>query len=221
MPPASGEAVEHGGDGGCTAVALAAVGVWPSVAEAAAALNAEIAPLHQKWTRERGPCDESEAGIRGEQWHEEAIKNAIIAKGWHVTKLVLHPTKADAVSLKAELASGGSYLVFGVTNNVWRMRFKGGKVTRQPLKYPDEPADGPSRSTDGWHHTVAIVGGQLHDHAVAMRLTSEHPLWLRNDNQPDRERGWLRSIRKVWRLSPCNRPGGGCRGECARKRYRE
>ena len=49
-----------------TTAALATLGVWPSVAEAVAALNDEIAPLHKKWERERGLCEESEAGIHGE-----------------------------------------------------------------------------------------------------------------------------------------------------------
>ena len=207
----------HGGDGGCTAVALTTLGVWPSDVEAAVALDAQIAPLHEKWLRERGSCDESEAGIRDEQWHEEAIWNAIIAAGWHVKRLALDPTKADR--LKTELAHG-RYLVFGVTNNRWCKRVKG-TVRLQPLKYPDWSADAPRLSSVDWHHSVAIVDGQLRDHATTMPLTSEHPLWLRADNQPDRDKGWLRSIRKVWRIYPCTRPGSSCRGGCARKRAQE
>ena len=203
----------HGGDGGCTAVALTTLGVWPTLAEAVAALDAQIAPLHAKWQRLRGQCEEAEAGLTGEQWHDEAILNAIKAKGWHVRKLVLHPTKAAAVSLKAELGHG-RYLVFGVTNNEWSKRVKG-KVKPQPLKYPGWPADAPHGSAAGWMHTVAIVDGRLRDFDASMRLTAEHPLWLRKDNQPDREKGWLRSIRAVWRVFPCSRPGDGCRGECA------
>ena len=134
-----------------------------------------------------------------------------------MNKLVLHPTEAD--KLKTELARG-RYLVVGVTNNQWSKRVKG-KVKPQQLKYPAWSADAPRLSDVGWHHTVAIVDGQLRDHATTMPLTSEHPLWLRADNQPHREYGWLRSIRRVWRLSPCGRPGSGCRGECARKRPRE
>ena len=112
------------------------------------------------------------------------------------------------------------YLVFGVTNNRWCKRVKN-KIKPQPLKYPEFPADAPSTSTEGWHHTVATHDGQLYDHDTTMPLTSEHPLWLRDDNQPDRDKGWLRSIRKVWRISKCTRPDTGCRGECARKRPRE
>jgi len=216
MPPASDEAVEHGGDSGCTAVALTTLGVWSSVAAAAAALDAQIAPLHQKWLRERGPCEESEAGIRGEQWHEEAISNAIKAADWHVRALVIHPTKADAVSLQSELARG-RYLVFGVTNNRWYKRVKG-KPKPQKLKYPGWPADAPRHSTAGWHHAVAVKDGQLRDHDATEPLAS---LWLRSDNQPDRDKGWLRSIRKVWQIYPCTRPGSGCRGKCAHKRARE
>jgi hypothetical protein len=211
MPPASDEAATHGGDGGCTAVALTALGVWPSSAAAVAALDAQIAPLHQKWLNERGPCEESEAGIRGEQWHEEAISNAIRAApaGWHVRVLDIHPTHKGVVSLRSELAHDRC-LIFGVTNNRWCKRVKG-KDKWQPLKYPDEPANGPSISTAGWHHTIAAIDGKLRDHDAIEPLAS---LWLRDDNQPDRDKGWLRLIRKVWRIYPCTRPGAGCRGEC-------
>ena len=214
MPPASDGGVEHGGDGGCTAVALTKIGVWPSAAEAAADLDKQIPTLHQKFQRERGTCEESEAGIRGEQWHEEAIKNAIVSRGWHIRSIVIHPTKSDAVSLRSELKNN-LYLVFGVTNNRW---YKKGNPRPQPLKYPDYPANAPSISTEGWHHTVAIVDGKMHDHDVSEPLSS---LWLRDDNQPDRDKGFLRSIRKVWRIYRCSRPGSGCRGKCALKRPRD
>ena len=47
---------------------------------------------------ERGFGEESEAGIRGQQWHEEVIKNAIVKKktvgtNWHISKLIIHPDR--------------------------------------------------------------------------------------------------------------------------------
>eukprot|EP00966_Prymnesium_polylepis_P113800 2630564-Prymnesium_polylepis.1 len=73
LPPAASQDGEtSGGDGGCTARALTTIGVFPSTSAAVRELDAEIAPMHQKLCRERGECDESEAGIRGEQWHQEA-----------------------------------------------------------------------------------------------------------------------------------------------------
>jgi hypothetical protein len=123
LPPADDGAAGHGGDGGCTASALAAMGVWHTAAEAAAALNAQIEPLHRKWLGERGPCDESEAGIRNEQWHELAIFAALKDKIWHARKVNMHPTKKGAVSLNEELKRG-QYLIFGIANNRWSKRIK-------------------------------------------------------------------------------------------------
>ena len=82
-----------GGDGGCTARALTAIGVFPSMSAAVRGLDAEITPLHQKLYRERGECDESEAGIRGEQWHQEAVKRAVVDAGWHFKTLPINPTQ--------------------------------------------------------------------------------------------------------------------------------
>ena len=149
--------------------------------------------------REHGPCDESEAGTRGDEWHEDAIRRALTGAGWHVTELALQST--DDFLLRTELADGGSFLVFGVTNNQWSRRSSKIGYQVQPLKYPDEPADGPVHSPDDWKHTVAVVDGAMHDGAVCMRLTRHHPFWLRANNQPDAVNGWLRSIGKVWRLS--------------------
>jgi hypothetical protein len=135
---ASKDGETSGGDGGCTARALTAIGVYPSTSAAVRGLDAEIAPLHQKLYRERGECDEREAGVRGEQWHQEAVKRAVAAAGWHFKTLPINPTQPACVDLKAALASG-SYLAVGVTNNQW---YKGRK--KQPLKYPDWPADAPA-----------------------------------------------------------------------------
>ena len=44
VPPAL-QRGEHGGDGGCTAAALVALGVWSTLGAAFAALDAQIAPL--------------------------------------------------------------------------------------------------------------------------------------------------------------------------------
>ena len=48
---ARGESEEQGGDGGCTAVALVEIGVWPSKEEATAALDAQIKPMHEELQR--------------------------------------------------------------------------------------------------------------------------------------------------------------------------
>ena len=117
-PPAASQDGEtrSDGSGSCTAAALSAIGVFASAAEAARGLDAQIAPLHEKLCRERGSCAESEAGVRGEQWHPEATKRAVVAAGWHIRTLAIDPAQPTCVDLKTVLRSG-SYLLVGVTNN--------------------------------------------------------------------------------------------------------
>ena len=204
-PAASKDGETSGGDGGCTAAALSSIGVFPSTSAAVRRLDAEIAPLHQKLCRERGDCDESEAGVRGEQWHQEAVKRAVVAAGWHFKTLPINPTQPACVDLKATLAEG-SYLVVGVTNNRW---YEGKK--KQPLKYPDWPADTPAADTTGWVHSIAIVDGHVCDFQTRQPLSA---LWLESNNQPQPRKGYMRTIRKVWKLHRCSRRGTGCKGAC-------
>ena len=210
---AAGIGVDHGGDGGCTARALSAIGVWPTSAAAAAAMDEQIEPLHQKFVRERGACDQSEAGIRGEQWHEEAIKRAVIGEGWHVRKVDASTERKRAVaeSLQSELARG-RFLVFGVTNNRWA-RCVRGKAVFQRLKYPDYPADAPSTQGESWQHSIAVIDGELHDFPLREPISS---LWLGGNHQPDRRKGYMRSISKVWRVHKCSSGDKACKGKCWR-----
>jgi hypothetical protein len=195
-----------GGDGGCTAVAVQHLGVWATRGEAVAALDAQIEPMHKELERRWGEiCDESEAGLKGDKWHSEAIKRAVVANGWHFKKVRIERTDPKAVDLKTELKNG-SYFVIGVTNNEW---FKGTK--KQPLKYPEFEADAPAVDNADWVHSIAIVNGRVLDHDVNESLAS---LWLGADNQPNPKKGYFRSIRKVWRISKCCNPGAGCRGAC-------
>ena len=175
-PPAASKDDEmSGGDGGCTATALSAVGVFSSTKEAVRALDTEITPQHEKLIKERGHCEESEAGIRGEQWHQEAVKRAVVAAGWHFQTLPINPTQAGCVDLKATLTSD-SYLVVGVTNNQW---WKG--KTKQIRKYPDWPADAPAKDTTGWVHSIAVVDGRVRDFQTHQPISA---LWLEKNNQP-------------------------------------
>jgi hypothetical protein len=204
-PAASKDGETSGGDGGCTASALSAIGVFPSMSAAVRGLDAEITPQHEKLCRERHECLESEAGIRGEQWHIEAIKQAVLAAGWHFKRLPIHPAHPGCVDLKATLTSG-SHLVVGVTNNQWYQ----GKQ-KQKLKYPDWPADAPAVDPTGWVHSIAIVNGRVRDFDTCQPLSS---LWLQANNQPLPHKGYMRTIRNVWRLHRCARPGTGCKGIC-------
>lgn len=196
----------NGGDGGCTASAMKDIGVWESKEAAVVALNAQIGPMHEELERRWGQkCDVSEAGIEGEQWHEETIKRAVVAQGWHFKKLKIDATDPKAVGLKEELRDG-SYFMIGVTNNEW---FRGGK--KQPLKYPDYPANAPAVDSAGWVHSIAVINGRVIDHSVNESLAA---LWLGSDNQPNPKKGYMRSIRKVLRMTKCCKPDTGCRGEC-------
>ena len=195
-----------GGDGGCTAVAMHHLAVWETRDAAVTALDAQIEPMHKELERRWGePCDESEAGLKGDKWHSEAIKRAVVANGWHFKKVKIEQTDHKAVELKTELKNG-SYFVIGVTNNEW---YKG--TRKQPLKYPEFQADAPVVDNTDWMHSIAVVDGRVLDHDVNESLAS---LWLGADNQPNTKKGYMRSIRKVWRVTKCCHPGTGCRGEC-------
>lgn len=211
-PAAAVVGVDHGGDGGCSARALSAIGVWTTPKKAAEAMDAQIEPLHRKFVRERGPCPQSEAGIFGEQWHEEAIKRAVIGEGWHVRKVNASvERKQTEPPLQSELTKG-SFLVFGVTNNKWARRVKG-KAVFQRLKYPDYPADAPSAQGESWQHSIAVIDGELHDFSLREPISS---LWLGTNHQPDRHKGYMRSIRKVWRVHKCSSNDKACKGKCWR-----
>ena len=160
-------------------------------------LDAEIPRQHEKLCNERGQCDESEAGIRGEQWHPEVIKRAVVKTGWHLKKLSIDPKQAECVDLRATLANG-SYLVVGVTNNQW---YKGS--TKQPRKYPDWPVDAPASDPAGWVHSIAVVDGQVCDFQARQPISA---LSIEKNNQPDPRKGYMRTIRRVWRLHQCSRP---------------
>ena len=170
-----------GGDGGCTARALLGIGVWKSESQAVAALDAQIAPLHQKFRRERGTvCDEREAGVRGDRWHIDAVKAAVVAEGWHFKSV----STAQMIS--------GSYLVVGVTNNQW---YYGS--TKQPLKYPGYEVMAPHADPVAWLHSVAVVDGRVIDFHNNLPLSTLH---LTKTGQPDPAKGYMRTIREVYNV---------------------
>ena len=84
-------------------------------------------------------------------------------------------------------------------------------VTKQPLKYPDWPADAPDKDPNGWVHSIAVVDGQVCDFQLHQPISV---LSLEKNNQPDPCKGYMRTIRRGWRLRPCSRPGTGCKGTC-------
>ena len=198
LPGSGASADDHGGDGGCTAAALVALGVCPSKRAAIIMLDAQIAPLHETFVSERGACDESIAGIRGDRWHDFAIHKAVMASGFHLRELPIDSPHEQRVDLGEELKKG-SYLVLGVTNNYWVKLLRNGEEEEQILKYADYSADAPFHSVAEWHHSIAIVDGKIRDFKKSFPIGS---LWLQENNQPDPHKGYMHSLRRVYRVLP-------------------
>ena len=55
----------------------------------------------------------------------------------------------------------------------------------------------------------------------ASRFSVKEAMWLRDNNQPDPAKGYMRTTRKVWRISKCVANEHGCTGGCERKRKRK
>jgi hypothetical protein len=197
--------MSSGGDGSCSATALVKMGVFDSVPDAKRALDDMIPAFHEELQRLRGPCDQKEAGIPGEQWHVSIINKVAIAQGFHVKKVMIETTNHNAVKLK-DVLKVGNYLVIGTTNNLW---YNGSK--RQPLKYPDEPVNGPVVDRVAWNHSIAVVNGLIRDSDLETPISS---LWLKDNNKVNPDKGYMREIRAVFRVFKCRNPGKGCRGEC-------
>ena len=214
LPAAIEDAANHGGDGGCTAKALHIVGVFESVAAATQALDAKIDTVHASLQSQRGPCNRSDVGIPGEQWHAEVVKAAVTDAGWHFHT---QPFKRDTVKGRdvdlKQVFREGSFLLIGVTNNAW-MSGKKRKWT-----YAGHTADEPHENPTAWLHSIAVVNSRFHEETVSGSgdtTTESYPLsslWLQDNNQPDPRTGYMRTIRRVWRLRKCTAPpGSNCKG---------
>ena len=192
-----------GGDGGCTASALFNIGVFATYEDAVVSLDAQIPPLSAKFTRERG-YEKHAAGVPGIQWHAEAIASAVKAAGWHFRSVPIDPKQNNRVDLRATLKSD-SYIVIGVTNNQW---YKGQKKQK---KHADYSVTAPATVPNEWVHTIGVIDGKIRDWGKTEPLSY---LWLANNNQPNPKKGYMRTIRKVYRVYKCANPGGCCKGEC-------
>ena len=213
LPPA--EKVEMGGDGGCTAEALVNIGVYvdpntkedreTSLSAAKLSLNCQIDPVHNKFCTERGVCERGEVGEDNVQWHEEVIAKAVKGEGWHFKKVQINPNNKECVDLN-EVLKMGSYLLIGVTNNKWK------KGTKWITKYPGYSVNAPCKEPWKWVHSIAIVDGKVRDFCnPELEIQS---LRILKNNQPNSKMGYMRTIRKVWRVYKCNKPGVGCKGKC-------
>lgn len=122
-------------------------------------------------------------------------------------------------NFKTELESG-MCIVQGVSNNKWSYRQSNGKQVEQELKYGNISTAGIDDSTQasygkdadsGWIHLIAISNGNLldfdlvedrrRDRSGGGPATVKAAMWLRDDNQPDPAKGYMRTVLKVWRIT--------------------
>ena len=185
-------------EGGCSAIALTHIGVFDTVDLAKEKLNAMM----------KHPED----GIPNEEWHVETIKRAICKAGWHFKKLKINPGNTRCVDLTKEFQQG-SYFCIGISNNFWHNE----NDKPQRLKFPDYSDQHPAKKPREWMHAIAIKNSYVYDSSTTKR-TKLGSLWIdENNNQPDKDRGIMRSFNKVWRVYKCkcvDKQNKECKGEC-------
>ena len=177
------------GSGGCTAWALSKLHVFDSVDSATRGLNANIGSC--PWSREN------------DTWHSQVVRRAVINRQYHMKKVDLRSEHLGTLLKK------GDYLIDGVLNSSYVYLY-GGFEIRQPT-VPDDTTT-PYSNEAAWRHSVAVSNGRILEKEFTMGAKW---LWLRENNVPDRERGYMYKIFKVYRMYACNRPGQGCGGGCA------
>ena len=189
------------GSGGCVAVGLYKLKVFPSVEEAKHRLNAQIRPFLNK-CQDDGRHDTTigYAGTRDVTWHPEVVKRAVCEEGRHFHKLDL-----ASVDLRTELKRG-DYLIDGMLNNC----FEYSDDKRYDMD-PDDTTD-PRNDEAGWRHAIAVSNGEILENDFQMHVKY---LWLDSNNRPDPHKGYMLKIHKVYRISECTASSVGCKGECA------
>jgi hypothetical protein len=205
------------GGGGCTAQAIAAAGVFDSADDATAALDRLIDTFLSKRRADAHDPAYPRAliGVEGDKWCTEVVAAAVRARRWHFRKLRLWPDRSPSgseratIDLAAELQAGGAVLLDG-TLNKWFL--EGADWVNVDPQDPSDPATDPAR----WRHSVAAVDGVLCEQCDDRIDVSW--LWLGasgapHPNQPDPERGYLRKVKKAFRLVRCS-GGPECRGAC-------
>ena len=192
---------EPGGEGATSAAAvLAHLFYARSHTAATAAIDNQVDPQDRF------------SGIKGHQYSETTFKRTVGAAGYFMDELDL-----KKCSINSAFNSDGVYIVAGVTNNKWclkNLRSGNPRPWADPnlLKYNgkkgDDVAPGIDDSTQpsfgsgadtGWHHLIAISNGNLLD--FDSMYSVREAMWLGEDNQPDPNRSYMRTIRKVWRIT--------------------
>ena len=190
---ASDEAAADTGGGGCVAHALFELGVFDSVAIAMQRLNFAASRLAGKHLSLRYVADD--------WWPHEAIAKAVKSERWHMSKIKLGSERLDLAAQFARRSCG--HLVDGVLNNEWQ---DDEGVLVNDATYEGAP---PSVDRAAWRHAVAVQGGVIleqHEQRILVKW-----LWL-DGNKPDKHRGYLREILKVYKIWRCTSVDG-CRGK--------
>ena len=215
---------EPGGKGGANSAVLANTvygGSIRSIPAATKGLNGQI------------DAKNGRHGFKDKQYAESTFKAAVVAKGFEIEELD-DISETNTGFLKTELnRHGGMFIVGGVINNEWYLKnLRSGKPCQWEdpnylnkfLNHPnaregDDVAPGIDDSTQpsfgsgadtGWHHLIAISNGNLLD--FDKKYSVNEAMWLGDDNQPDPTKGYMRTIRKVWRITKKPAVAGRKRG---------
>jgi hypothetical protein len=186
------------GSGGCTAHALARLGVYASVDMAKTALDREgAAELARRIETHGAAYDTAKVYTPGDNWSSVVIKAAVVAAGFDFRKVDLR-----TVCLR-DVLQHGTYFIDGTQNQHWQ---KGRYVFTSA---PTFDGPGPEVSPQDWRHSIAVEDGQVleqNDDTFSAKW-----LHLNADNTVDVSKGYMRNILKVYRLSVRTQPKPGAR----------
>ena len=181
------------GGGGCTAHTLMELKVFPTVADAMTALNRNGEIELQKRIQEHDlDYEAAKVYTANDNWCRVVITQTCIQYGHDVEKL-----KLKNVRLKDELKSG-LFIIDGTQNQDWQ---------HGRCKYvndPTYPGRGPDQDPKSWRHSIAVIDGTIYEQNN--QKISTKWLWLNDDNTVDVNKGYMRNILIVYRLTPKIRP---------------
>ena len=194
------------GNGGCVAHVLANIGVYETDIDAKAELNSQIDKVLEQRQREVDPTfPRNRVGVEDDFWCAQIVGKTVRARGFHYKKIRIDDPEIDLRDYFVDDMPGG-FMVDGVLNN--ECVVGGEKWAPDPMD-PTDPAEDEER----WRHAVAVVAGQVREQQGQCWAVDDC-LWLGENNQPHKEKGYLRKIHKVFFIAPCTVPDTGCKGGC-------